>query len=44
MIGRLFLEAILQVGFIALLAALFLKERTRQNYLRILFFVLIYIG
>lgn len=44
MIGRLILEAILQAGLIALLAALFLKKRTRQNYLRILFFVLIYIG
>ncbi len=43
-IGRVILEAILQVGLIALLATLFLKERTKHNYLRILIFVLIYIG
>jgi membrane protease YdiL (CAAX protease family) len=44
MTERLILEAILQVGLIALLATFFLQERTKQNYLRILFFVLIYTG
>jgi uncharacterized protein len=40
---RYTLEAFLQVGPIALIAILFLKERTKENHLRILFFTLIYI-
>lgn len=38
------LEAALQVGVLIPFSILFMKERTRDNYLRILFFALIYIG
>jgi uncharacterized protein len=40
---RLILEPILQIIFIAVFALFFVNQRTKENYLRILFFALIYV-
>lgn len=43
MFERFLLEAIIQVGGIALMAFLLVKEKSKENYLRIFFFALIFI-